>query len=228
MDIWQITRRFYSWAARRRGVVDVGKVLERPIQPRMKDIATLSNREIDEVLFANQRRPREDALLRFLLDTGARAGEAASLQWRDFSWSTEEGYAARVRGKRGERRLFVGGSTYEALERLGGDPLWRGGYGKLTLDGLKKVVRKAMKRAGLGGGAQMLRHTFAKLYIQNGGSLFGLMVILGHRQLRTTERYVGFDMRDVAAEHARFSPMAGRVATQLRLVEFDEEAGRAG
>ena len=52
-----------------------------------------------------------------------------------------------------------------------------------------------------------LRHTFAVLYIRNGGDSFSLQEILGHSTLDMTRRYVHLARRDVAEQHKKFSPM---------------------
>lgn len=54
-----------------------------------------------------------------------------------------------------------------------------------------------------------LRHTFAVLYIRNGGDSFSLQEILGHSTLEMTRRYVHLARRDVAEQHKKFSPMEG-------------------
>ena len=58
-----------------------------------------------------------------------------------------------------------------------------------------------------------LRHTFAVMYIRNGGDSFSLQEMLGHSTLEMTRRYVHLASRDVAEQHKKFSPMeflAGR------------------
>ena len=52
-----------------------------------------------------------------------------------------------------------------------------------------------------------LRHTFAVLYIRNGGDSFSLQEILGHSTLEMTRRYVHLARRDVSEQHKKFSPM---------------------
>jgi integrase/recombinase XerD len=52
-----------------------------------------------------------------------------------------------------------------------------------------------------------LRHTFAVLYVRNGGDSFSLQEILGHSTLEMTRQYVNLARRDVAEQHKKFSPM---------------------
>lgn len=51
------------------------------------------------------------------------------------------------------------------------------------------------------------RHTFAKLYLLNGGDLFSLQRILGHATLEMVRRYVNLDADDVKRQHALASPL---------------------
>ena len=81
----------------------------------------------------------------------------------------------------------------------------------MTVSGLQQAVRKAMVRAGLRPpklGPHMLRHTFARKYLVNGGDIPTLQAILGHSNLRSTMIYASMNIDLVAQQHSRFSPMA--------------------
>lgn len=53
------------------------------------------------------------------------------------------------------------------------------------------------------------RHTFAVAFLRNGGNLFALQKILGHRDLAMVRRYAELSDADVAAEHRVASPVDG-------------------
>lgn len=205
-DVWVALRTFYRWTAGRFGVVDamvgVKKPRRRPKQPR-----TLDEIDVERLLWTVRGEPRDQALLLLLLDTGARIGEVAALSWADIGRDQ-----VRLVGKTGARVVPVSPETAAALRRLqlrSPGPVWvsaRGGA--LTVDGLKRVVRRRLAGVGFAGGPHSLRHTFGKLYVVAGGDLFSLQRVMGHANLSTTRRYVGLDLRDVAAQHARFSPIA--------------------
>ncbi len=223
-DVWSAMRIFYRWAHERHGVPDAMKVLRRP-KGGGRPVRTLTGVEVEQLLFANQGKRRDHALVLLLLDTGARIGEAEGLSWRDLDDSSvDEGYTVRLDGKTGERIVPVSPRTMGALRRLSETGvLWVNRSGEeLSLGGLKKAVQRALRRAGLKGGPHLLRHTFGRLYIVKGGTEFGLQRMMGHRSLEMTQRYVQLDLRDLQAEHRKFSPIAGvGDGRQLQLVEAD-------
>lgn len=160
-------------------------------------------------------RSRDVAMLAVLLDTGIRAGELASLDLHGVDWNARSLF---VRGKTGPRtvpaqnclrylhryisegRLSHPGVERAFTSRLGGPIQGR----DVTV-----TVRRIAKDAGVQAtklGPHMFRHTFALEYLRSGGDVFSLMRILGHAELKTTERYVRWLTGDVAELHAHHSP----------------------
>lgn len=231
-DVWLAFGLLFRWAAERyedtgEPVVNVMAKMRRK-KPTPKQRETLLGQEVEQLLFANARRPRESAMLRLFLDTGARIGEVHGMEWRDVSYAESEGYTVRLDGKTGERVVPIGAETYRALMQLEGDPMWRSSCGEqLGYEGLKKCVQRSLVRAGLKGGPHLLRHTFAKLVLARGGSYMkALQQMLGHTQLSTTEMYLRLNLRELSEQHAVFSPLAGDLgARQLRLGEELHDAG---
>jgi integrase len=215
-------RVFFGWAARRYGVPNAMDGVGRVIVKGRVVRRTLCAADVERVLWSSARDRRADAVLRLLLDTGARIGEVYALTWRSFEGDGVEGYRVKLDGKTGERVVPVSAETMAALRPLlDREPMWISRCGSpLTLNGLQRVVRAALARGGVAGGPHLLRHTFGRQYIKNGGSVFGLKKMLGHEQIGTTEMYVYLDDADVAEEHARCSPLS-RVAggRQLKLME---------
>jgi integrase len=218
-DVWLVFRRMYAWAARRLDVVDAACEIERPRRDKLRVFRTIEQVDLDRVLWVNQRRVRDYAMLLVLADCGARIGELQTLT----AERVQPGYLV-LEGKTGKREVPILSKTFGALSRLP-HGLWeaRDG-GELGLDGAKRAVRRALARGGVRGGPHLLRHTFGRLYIKRGGDVFSLQRIMGHRRIETTMRYVYMDLRDVSEQHRKFSPVAGvHEGRQLSMMDEMEE-----
>jgi len=177
----------------------------RRVLPKALDLGVLRR------VMASAMTRRDKALLTLLADTGIRVGEAYGLTWADVS---VESSTIHVDGKTGGRDVPVCELTRWLL--LGVDLPWRsarrgspkGGRAPLTLNGLGQAVRRCLRRAGVAhGGPHVLRHTFGRLYIMNGGDVFSLQRIMGHSNLSTTKIYVDLDTADLVVQHRKFSPI---------------------
>lgn len=166
----------------------------------------------------------ELAAVTVLLDTGLRIGELAGL----CSGDLEPG-ALRCDGKTGPRVVPCSPASMSLLLRLSipgpRSPLFRTRSGRaFGSDGLQARVVAVLHRAGIGPprcGPHTLRHTFATMYIRNGGEIHRLQRILGHSELKTTLVYVHLAGGDLAEEHARVTPLRDVSRwVQLELVGF--------
>jgi site-specific recombinase XerD len=210
-------RAFSAWCAAE------GLVAEDPLRrlprPRVPSrlIATLGPVELERLLAVASRRDR--LIIALLLDTGLRLSELAGLRMGDL---LPDGYL-RVRGKGGKERLVPLGAVTEARlpdyiahsrpRPIGRDVeqifLARDGR-PLTPVAIQHALRRLGRRAGLDGvrtNPHTFRHTFAKLYLLNGGDLFSLQKILGHTTLDMVRRYVNLDTGEVKRQHAQASPV---------------------
>jgi integrase/recombinase XerC/integrase/recombinase XerD len=163
---------------------------------------------------------RDEALLLFLLDTGARASEATGLLMRDLN--LDEGWAL-VDGKGGKRRkLHLSRPTRKVLAeylRRGGreenQPVFlaEGGHlngDGLTRSGLTQLVVRLGEAAGVEGARcspHTFRHTFAYEFLRGGGKQFALMEMLGHTSMTITKRYVALVDADMQVQHRDYSPV---------------------
>lgn len=212
----------FAWCAAE-GLVEADPLrrLPRPREPR-RLIATLGPVELERLLATAGRRER--LMIALLLDTGLRLGELADLRCGDV---LDDGYL-RVRGKGAKERLVPLGAVSERrlrdyLAHGRARPIGRRvDHVFLARDGrpmspaaIQHVLRRLGKRAGLDGvrtNPHTFRHTFAKLYLLNGGDLFSLQRILGHATLDMVRRYVNLDLGDVKRQHEAASPL-DRLAT---------------
>ncbi len=164
---------------------------------------------------------RDYVILLLLLDTGMRLSEIAGLRVSDVydSYVKVYGKGRKEReigihplvGKllwkyinmyrhpldENEQALFMGAS------RSTGKPL---GYG-----GIKQVFEKIKEATGVTDvrlSAHTFRHTFAKMYLEEGGELFKLSRELGHSDVQTTRIYLeDFNSTNARKEHTSFSPI---------------------
>jgi len=158
---------------------------------------------------------RDKAILLLLLDTGARAAELLAMTVDQVNPPTG---VITVMGKGAkERDLCYSELTAAAVKdycrrRVGLETsvLFVNQYGQpLTYSGLAQLLRRRGKAAGLPDHAthpHAFRHTFATLYLRNGGDVFTLQKLLGHASLTMTERYLTLTGEDMAATHRSCSP----------------------
>ncbi len=78
----------------------------------------------------------------------------------------------------------------------------------ITQNTIKDLFRKIKVRSGVSRlYPHLLRHTFATRYIENGGNIFSLQLLLGHTSLNMVKRYVHLANSKVRREFLNFSPL---------------------
>ncbi len=130
------------------------------------------------------------------LTTGMRIAEIFALRWSDLLFR-EELIAVRAKLKRGKVRyvpmcpeLAVEFKRYPVI--LGEDRIFppEPGAKRRTPKGGQEFRNHPGSLAGIEGFRfHDLRHTFASWYMMNGGDLYELAKILGHANIKMTERY---------------------------------------
>ena len=163
---------------------------------------------------------RDHAMMLVMLDCGIRPGELLRILPEDVDLKRGAiRVPERVAKSRLERTVSISSPTVNALSKVvsvrhylwGKDvPVFCSRDGKKMSStswqhAFKKYVRKAKLDDTIT--SYDLRHTFAVMFLRNGGNLFALKTIMGHQELRMTERYARFVGRDVKSEHERASPV---------------------
>ncbi|MBI3745448.1 MAG: tyrosine-type recombinase/integrase [Chloroflexi bacterium] len=201
--------------------------------PRVPDqlVPSLRDHEIARLVHAatESRQPQRDlALILLMIDTGMRLSEVAWLKVGDVDLI--EG-RCRVMGKgsrervvpigRRTRKALRGWSSARRLGMVGNSPLFIGPRGsRLSARGIHQLVHRLASRAGIQTrcSPHILRHTFARAFLTNGGDVFSLQRILGHspHSIQVTRRYVELLDDDLRAVHRVASPADRIDVAQVR------------
>ncbi len=158
---------------------------------------------------------RDWVITNFLIATGIRVGELVNIRIDDIS--IEEAIVKIKRGKsRRERHIPLSKTItkvlIEYLKIRNGNPedyLFCNAYGqKFSEDSCKHSMSNYNRRRGINKTSlHLFRHTFAKMYILNGGDIFRLQKILGHKSIEIVKEYVNMFTDDLKKEFDHFNPL---------------------
>lgn len=161
---------------------------------------------------------RDYGFILLTLDCGIRPKEAMSLLPCDFNERAEEIYIPSTVAKtRVSRTLPISIQTVKVIKRLiavrmkeWGDkaPIfctWDGG--QLTRYTWRDRMEFYSDKLGVKIRPYDLRHAFALEYLRGGSSVFHLQKMLGHADLKMTQRYLSLLDEDLKAGHEKSSPL---------------------
>ncbi len=187
-------RRFSAWLTEEGEQAADGLLGAKPPKIDVAVVPVLIEDQLKAMLAAcagpELRDRRDEAILRLMIETAARAGEVVGLRVSDLN--LKAGTAVVVRGKGGRgRTLPFGPQAGRSLDRYlrrthrlaGTDALWLGDRGKkFTYYALDKTLKMRAARAGIEGfHAHILRHTAASRWLAAGDSEGGLARSAGIR-----------------------------------------------
>jgi integrase/recombinase XerC len=158
---------------------------------------------------------RNKAIILVLVDCGLRLGELLNIKMKDIDIDQQ---LMKVDGKTGERIVRYGKTTWKAMKdylklrkKVNGhnDFLWLTEKGITLKDSsVETLFIKLRKRTGIYIHPHLLRHTFATMWLKNGGESLMLQRLLGHTTLMMTNRYCqAVGCYDAIESHKKYSPV---------------------
>lgn len=214
-------RAFFNFLARERFILDNPMDSVKLVRQKRSVIPTFTRQQVLALLGAPDQTTftgvRDYTILLVLFETGLRARELVNIRVDDVRF--EDG-VIRVRNPKGiNERLVPFQSTVKNQLRkylairgpLEHDFLF------VNIDNEPLSVRQVQQRFKIYGrkagitnvrcSPHTARHTFARMFIANGGDAFTLQRILGHTTLEMTRRYVDLFSDEVAKSHRKHSPI---------------------
>ncbi len=220
----RVWKAFFGWCLRE-GLIEKNPADPRfkPPKPEDKVKATFTEEQIHKMLAVfDTSEPlgfRNYVILVLLLDTGMRLSELAGLKFQDVHETH-----VKVYGKgRKEREIGIHPETskliwkYTSKYRIPRDDtvvalfLTRSGRA-MSGSTIKYLMQCVQRETGLDAiqvSPHVFRHTFAKMYLGNGGDVFKLSRELGHSSVQITELYLkDFGSSEARKDHNSRSPIA--------------------
>lgn len=184
-------------------LIDVPKRQRKPRQPLMMA-------EVQAIV-DNLHRERDRLMFLIMFSSGIRVSELTNLQVKDIS-----GMKLRVVGKGSKQRTarmheYVAQRLmiYLSMENITAGYVFRTSTGRpVGPHVVRYAIRKAAKRAGIERKVypHLLRHTFGAQYIENGGDVRSLQLLMGHEQIQTTMVYMNMDDPWIKEQYEKHKP----------------------
>ncbi|MBU0598287.1 tyrosine-type recombinase/integrase [Patescibacteria group bacterium] len=155
----------------------------------------LSNSEILKMI-DSIRNAKHKLLISLTYGSGLRVSEIVSLKVKDLDLEELVIHIKQAKGKRDRITIFPGKLKQDMQSFIDGKE--KNDYvfasergGKLSSRTAQKVFEHALKRAGIQKQASFhsLRHSFATHLLENGTDIRYVQELLGHQNIRTTQRY---------------------------------------
>ena len=209
-DSFNALRTFFRFVSQRHRIPNPMEAVTPPRRPKTR-MATLEANEL-MLLLQPADNLRDRAILTLITDNGMRAGEVCSLLKHNIKQET-----VVVCGKTGWREVPISEETRELLLQVAAqsadDYVFHDDHGKpISRFSIYRIVRKHMEKAGIKGpklGSHRIRHAFGKNFLVQGGDLRSLQEIMGHTDVKTTQKYATLNLTDIIKKHQKFSPLRG-------------------
>ncbi len=223
----KVTKTLFTWAVEEQYLRESPAMTLRLPNPRYEEIEPYSDEEIAALLATCegdiQRRNRylgvrNKAIVSIFIDTGLRLTELADMKLSELDPALQQ---VRILGKGNKwRTVPINGEAKKALKTYltqyrpsipGEDAVWLTDDAQpMTSDGVRMVIDRLKVRARVtsGGSAHRFRHYYATRYLENGGDINTLRLLLGHSTLYMVLRYTRFvEGRRALASSQPYSPL---------------------
>lgn len=188
-----------------------------------EELRGLTDDEIRRILISLDERQfaqwRDKVMIIMLLDTGLRINEAVNLTEDQVDFARGVLYVpSQIAKNRNSREVPFSKQTGQLLKELIRETndyfdtngfIFISAYGEpMTAGTVRKRFSRYADKVGLEKfSPHMLRHTFARNYLLNGGDLVSLQRILDHSDISTTRRYIQLCPDEIKKQHDKFSPI---------------------
>lgn len=218
----RVLRAFFNWLVREGHLEKSPMAIVKQLRVPLQYPFVLSEQQVAALLRVCKKGTwtgaRNYAMLLTFLDTGVRLKELIGLTLADVSLQAR---SLRVRHGKGdkERTVFMGRRLTKVMHQwlqargdfVGEDALFVTRQGNaLDSRNVERILERLAHKAGLSGircSLHTLRHTFATLFIRNGGDPFSLQQLLGHTDIKTTQIYVHMSGRALQEAFIQASPV---------------------
>jgi len=207
----------FNWSLSE-GILETNSLVKIKVpRAEKKVVKSLTSTEVSQLILHFEdtfQGVRNRAIILVLVDCGLRLGELLNIKSVDINMEQQ---LIKADGKTGERVVRFGATTRKALKKylkvrnsINGhnDSLWLTKKGITLKDSsVETMFIKIAKKTGIRVHPHLLRHTFATLWLRNGGDSLMLQRLLGHTTLMMTNRYCqAVGCYDAIEAHKRFSP----------------------
>lgn len=163
---------------------------------------------------------RDKLIILILLDTGIRVSELCRIQYKDINLE-EQSIMIRpfeTGGKSRGRTVYLGSVAMEMLWKMAAENEDPENYlisscktrrnKPLDRYAINNLLKGLGEKAGIPScGAHRFRHTFAIQYLRNGGDIYTLKRLIGHKSFYMVQRYLELSDADAKKAHQKASPV---------------------